>query len=112
MGSGRVRSPAGPMSYSTPSQRYLVKVLGQQLGLSIARVEEELNDERTYSTIADFLRGDEKVAKLLFFYQSRDTITEDGELIEAPDSTMPQLYLTTGELEHRLALCFIEPHIN
>jgi hypothetical protein len=71
------------MSYSSASQRYIIKVLGAQFGLSSGAVEEFLSDERTYASINDFLKGDERVPKLLFFYQVRDSFTEDGEFIEA-----------------------------
>ena len=91
------------MALASPSQKYLVKILGQQLGLSGAKVEDHLNDEKTFSTIVDFLKGDEKVAKLLFFYQTRDTYTDDGEFIEAPDSAPAQLFLTTGEFDRQKA---------
>ena len=72
------------MSYSSAAQRYLIKIIGQQFGLSAYEVEEFLANESTYSTVSDFLKGDERVPKLVFFYQTRDTITDDGELIAAP----------------------------
>ena len=71
------------MSYASASQRYIIKVLGAQFGLSTSAVEEFLGDERTYASINDFLKGDERVPKLLFFYQTRDMFTDDGEFIEA-----------------------------
>ena len=79
------------MSYSSASQRYLVKIIGQQFGLSPYKVEEFLGDESTYSTIEGFLKGDERVPKLLFYYQTRDTFTEDGEFIEAPGASARRL---------------------
>lgn len=72
------------MSYSSGAQRYIVKVLGTQFGLRAEQVEEFLGDERTYQAIDDFLKGKETVPKLLFFYQMRDSFTEEGEFIEAP----------------------------
>ena len=111
------------MSYSTPAQCHLIKIIGQQFGLSASRCEDALSSEKTYSTIADFLKGDEKVLKLIFFYQKRDTYTDDGDCIEAAgvlrlqlarlggqdthaactlaraDHEVPQLFLTTGELD-------------
>ena len=71
------------MAYSSGSQRYIVKILGAQFGLSTGAVEDFLNDERTFASISDFLKGEERVPKLLFFYQTRDTFTDDGEFIEA-----------------------------
>ena len=56
--------PSEEMSYSSTSQRYIVKILGSQFGLSATKVEEFLGDERTYSAIADFLKGEERVSKL------------------------------------------------
>ena len=86
------------------AQGYIFKVIAQQLGLTVAKVESQFDgDEKTLSTIGDFLKGDEKVGKLLFFYQARDTITVDGETIEAPDSAPPQLFLTTGEFDRQKA---------
>jgi len=86
------------------AQGYIFKVIAQQLGLTVAKVESQFDgDEKTLSTISDFLKGDEKVGKLLFFYQARDTITVDGETIEAPDSAPPQLFLTTGEFDRQKA---------
>lgn len=81
--------------------KYIFKVLGQHFGLAAARVEEFLDDEKSMATISDFLRGDERVTKLLFFYQSRDTFTEDGEFIEASDTAEPQLFLTSGDVDRQ-----------
>ena len=67
---------------STGAQGYILKILGQHFGLPLQRVKEELSDERSHASIKDFLAGDEGVVKLVFFYQSRDQHTEDGEVIE------------------------------
>ena len=64
--------------------RYIVKTLGFQFGLSASNVEEFLSDDRTVASIGEFLKGDEHVNKLLFFYQTRDTFTEDGDLSKQP----------------------------
>ena len=69
--------------FSSAAGRYIIKVLGYQFGLSGSHVEEFLSDDRTAKTVTDFLKGDERVTKLLFFYQTRDTMTDDGEFIEA-----------------------------
>ena len=67
---------------SAGAQGYILKILGQHFGLPLQRVKEELADERSYTAIANFVSGDESVTKLVFFYQSRDQIAEDGEFIE------------------------------
>ena len=79
------------MSYSTAAQRYLIKVIGMQFSLSAYQAEEFLGGESTYSTIMDFLNGDERVPKLLFYYQPRDAVTDDGELLEAAGAPPPWL---------------------
>ena len=71
------------MSYASGAHKYIMKTLSQQFGLSPSKVEEVFNDERTFNIVADFLHGEEKVNKLVFFYQTRDTFTEDNEIIEA-----------------------------
>ena len=70
-------------AFSSGAGRYIVKMLGFQFGLSASNVEEFLSDDRTVASIGEFLKGDERVTKLIFFYQTRDTFTEDGEFIEA-----------------------------
>ena len=46
------------------AQGYIFKVIAQQLGLTVAKVESQFDgDEKTLSTIGDFLKGDEKVGK-------------------------------------------------
>lgn len=70
------------MSYSGAAQRYIVKIIGKHFGLSTPKVEDFLGDEATYSEIDDFLKGSDKVSRLLFFYQSRDVLAENGEVIE------------------------------
>ena len=84
----RVRS--GRYSYtmyeysSSGGQGYILKILAAHFGLPLQQVKEELKDERTYTAIVDFLAGDERVPKLVFFYQTRDQYAEDGEFIEVP----------------------------
>jgi len=72
------------MSAMEKARAYLVKVLAGQFALPAGRIEEYFNDEKTFPIIASFLAGEDKTSKLLFFYQTRDTFTDDGELIEAP----------------------------
>ena len=92
------------MSFSSAGQRYVIKVLGQQFNLTAAKVEESLlKEESTYVTISDFLKGEERASKLLFFYQSRDSYTEEGDLVEAPDGAPAELYLCAGEVERQKA---------
>ena len=86
---------APAMAYSSGSQRYIVKILGAQFGLSTGAVEDFLNDERTFASISDFLKGEERVPKLLFFYQTRDTFTDDGE---SPTSALDAVLLPADEL--------------
>lgn len=61
---------------------YIFKLLEKTFGLSILKIKEELNDERTFTDISDFITGSERVPKLVFFYQSRDQYDEHGEVIE------------------------------
>ena len=70
-------------NFASGSARYVIKVLGYQFGLQTSLVEEFLSEDRTVASINEFFKGDERVNKLLFFYQTRDTFTEDGEFIEA-----------------------------
>ena len=81
---------AYPEYASGGGQGYILKILGQHFGLQLQRVKEELNEERTYTAIVDFLKGDERVPKLVFFYQTRDAYAEDGEFVEV-----------SGERAHR-----------
>ena len=69
---------------SSGGQRYLIKVLSQQFGLGAQHIEEYFNDEKIFPIIVSFLTGDDKISKLIFFYQTRDSFTDDGEVIEAP----------------------------
>jgi hypothetical protein len=68
---------------STGGQGYILKTIGHHFGLSLQRVKEDLHDEPTYATINSFLKGEERVPKLVFFYQTRDSYTDDGEFVEA-----------------------------
>ena len=63
--------------------RHIAKVVAQQFGLSVAAVEEVLAEERALATAADFFAAEGNPSKLIFFRQSRDVFSEDGELIES-----------------------------
>ena len=84
---------------------HILKILAQSFGLGVQKCKDELHDDKTYAAIIDFLKGDERVPKLVFFYQTRDTYNPDTHELEfeAPDNATPQLFLTTGELERQKA---------
>lgn len=81
--------------------KHILRVLKQHYSLSETHIEYVLVDEQNFGLINDFFRGDEKVPKLIFYYQTRDAILEDGELIEAGEMEEPQLFMTTGELDRQ-----------
>ena len=68
--------------------RHIAKVVAQQFGLSVAAVEEVLAEERALATAADFFAAEGTPSKLIFFRQSRDIFSEDGELIESAGARM------------------------
>ena len=81
--------------------KHILKVLKQQFGLSETHIEDVLIEERNFSLISDFFHGEEKVPKLIFFYQARDSFGEDGEIVEAAETEEPQLFLSTGDLDRQ-----------
>ena len=81
--------------------RHIAKVLKQQFPLSDHEIEDVIIEERNNLLLRDFFHGDERVPKLLFFYQTRDSFGEDGEMIEAADTDAPQLFMSTGDLDRQ-----------
>eukprot|EP00965_Chrysotila_dentata_P250546 6209514-Pleurochrysis_carterae.AAC.1 len=67
--------------------RYMARVLALQYGMPVASCETVFEEEANAQTISDFFEADGVPSKLVFFKQSRDTVTEDGEVIEAPGAT-------------------------
>ena len=79
--------------------RHIIRILKQQFGLSETHIEDVLIEERNYVLLTDFFHGQEKVSKLIFFYQTRDTFGDEGELIEAagaPRHARPRRCLFTA----------------
>jgi hypothetical protein len=66
--------------------RHIARVVAQQFGMTVAAVEEVLADERHLTEAANFFAAEGTPSKLIFFRQSRDEFTEDGELVEAAGS--------------------------
>ena len=75
--------------------RYISRVLSQHFGMSAMAVEEVLADDYNMQTISEFFQPEGVPSKLIFFKQSRDVQTDDGELIEAAGSQQPCLCLVT-----------------
>ena len=71
--------------------RHIARVVAQQFGMTVAAVEEVLADERHLTEAANFFIAEGTPSKLIFFRQSRDEFTEDGELVEAAGSRAPWL---------------------
>ena len=68
--------------------KHVTKVLKQQFGLPESHIEEVFIEDRNYQLLQDFFHGEDKVPKLIFFYQTRDSFGEDGEIIEAAGATL------------------------
>eukprot|EP00966_Prymnesium_polylepis_P148798 3437822-Prymnesium_polylepis.1 len=81
--------------------KHILKVLKQQFGIADTHIEDVLIEERNFALINDFFHGEEKVPKLIFFYQTRDSFGEDGEIIEAAETEEPQLFMSTGDLDRQ-----------
>ena len=70
--------------------RHIARVVAQQFSMTVAAVEEVLADERHLTEAANFFAAEGTPSKLIFFRQSRDEFTEDGELVEAAGSPHPR----------------------
>ena len=69
---------------SAGATTYIFKILEKAFSLPINRVKEQLADDRTFQDISDFIAGNERVNKLVFFYQTRDSYDEHGDVVEVP----------------------------